>query len=109
MEYVNKLDELILQGAVEVAGLDPETGHFLYNFTPQLKKVDPELFSNVNNHFHHIVMTLWEKGFVDIDKIETIDPVVKLTDKHTNVYEVEKLSKPEKVILENIVRQFSSH
>ena len=108
MDYLNKLDELILQGAVEVQGLDSETGQFLYRFTPELKNADPELFSSVNNHFHHIVMTLWEKGFVDIDKIETIDPTVKLTDKYHDLDQVEKLTKPEKAILDNIIRQFSS-
>jgi hypothetical protein len=46
-----KIEDLILNGALEVSGLDLKTGDPLYNFTEKLKDVDSELFDHMNNYF----------------------------------------------------------
>ena len=42
-EEDNIIDNLILQGALQPAGIDLETGEMLYNFTETLKEINPEL------------------------------------------------------------------
>ena len=43
-----EIDDLILSGALEPAGIDPESGEMLYNFTDKLKDVSPLLHQEVN-------------------------------------------------------------
>lgn len=100
------LEKLILDGSVEVAGIDIETGSFLYSFTKDLENTHPEMFRSVMESFYNGVMILWEKGYVDIDMNED-DPMVTLTDKAENMEDVENLSPMELTILESIVNEFN--
>jgi hypothetical protein len=54
-----EIDDLILSGALEPAGIDPESGEMLYNFTDKLKDVSPVLHREVNNAFNAHVMKGW--------------------------------------------------
>ena len=42
------LEHLLLQGALEVSGMDPITGDTLYSITDKLKEVSPEMYKEVN-------------------------------------------------------------
>lgn len=72
------IDKLILSGAVEVAGVDSETGDFLYQFTNKLKDVSPELYHEHVNHVNGELMRLWEKGLIAMD-VASDNPIVTLT------------------------------
>jgi hypothetical protein len=37
------INDLILQGGVEIYGIDIETGKFLYNFTDKMKNFDEDI------------------------------------------------------------------
>ena len=74
------LDDLILSGAIEPAGIDPESGEMLYNFTDKLKKVSPILHREAANMFDSHIMILWEKGIVEMNPTLK-NPLVKLTEK----------------------------
>jgi len=100
------LEKLILEGSVEVAGIDIETGAFLYNFTKNLEETNPEMFKSVMDSFYSGVMILWEKGFVDIDMNDD-DPLVTLTDKADDVASRDELTPLELSILESIIVQFN--
>lgn len=102
----NSIEHLILNGAAEVAGIDLETGEAMYRFTDKLEEVNPKLFKEVNNYVYGAIMSLWTKGFVDID-MESDDPIVKLTDKAHDMDARQELSNPEVMALENVVRLFS--
>jgi hypothetical protein len=80
MSESNDFDKLILSGAIQPAGIDPDTGEMLYNFTKKLKHVHPVLYREVNNMFSRQIMNLWEKGMVDMDPTES-NPIVRLTEK----------------------------
>ena len=102
MENEDKLiEELILKGALEVAGIDLETGEPLYNFTEKLKDVDPELHQETFNFFSGEALKLWEKGFLDMD-ITAENPIVRLTEKALNEIEVLKLEKDKQFTLNQI-------
>lgn len=98
------IEELILQGCLEVAGID-SNGKFLYTFTPKLKELFPELYEE---HIHHVnseIMLLWQLGYVDVDILSN-DPVVTLTSKALDQSELAKLSDSQRWSLEELKRLF---
>lgn len=78
MQENNEIDELILSGALEPAGIDPETGEMLYSFTNKLKDINPLLHKEVNNMFSSHMMKLWELGMVNMNVADK-NPIVELT------------------------------
>lgn len=97
------LEELILQGAVEIAGLDMETGEPLYNITHKMKDVNPSLHDEFVNYFSSEAMALWEFGFITMD-ITVKDPVVRITKKALDKDAVSKLDKNHQYTLKEIIR-----
>jgi hypothetical protein len=107
-ESISKIiDNLILEGGIEVAGVDPDTGEMLYSFTPKVKEIMPELYHDHLNFVNDELMVLWEKGYVDIDFFKD-DPLISISDKSYDPKEVEKLSKQEKWSLQELKRVVSS-
>jgi hypothetical protein len=101
------IDKLILEGALEVAGLDQETGDFLYQFTQKLKDISPELYEEHINHVNTELMKLWEKGFLNINMMDE-NPIVTLTEKALDLNELSALSKEDRWGLEEIKRLLKS-
>lgn len=96
-------DFLILQGAVEPAGIDSDTGEMLYSFTSRLKEVDPKFFNKVMEAFHKNVMVLWEKGFLNIDMLDD-QPQATLTRKAVDKDEIAELSEELQEVLKEVKR-----
>ena len=103
----NKQDELIknliLQGALEVAGLDSETGEFLYAITSRMKDIMPDMYEDHLKTVNRDLLNLWEKGYVNIDFFLP-DPVVTISEKGLDKNEISKLTKPEIWALEEVKR-----
>ena len=97
------IDHLILEGGLEVAGVDPESGEILYAFTPKVKEIMPELYNDHLNFVNAELMVLWEKGFVNLDLMAE-DPLISLTDKSNDPSELKKLSKQERWSLQELKR-----
>ena len=97
------MEQLILSGALEPAGIDSETGEFLYNFTPKLKDVSPILYEEHVAHVNTELMRLWENGFLDIDLTEE-NPIVRLTPKAFDETEILNLSKEDRWGIQEIKR-----
>jgi hypothetical protein len=97
------IDHLILEGGLEVAGVDPESGEMLYAFTPKVKEIMPELYHDHLNFVNDELMVLWEKGYVDINFLMD-DPLISLTAKSYDPDELQKLSKQEKWSLQELKR-----
>jgi len=102
----DKIEDLILNGALEVAGMDIDTGDMLYNFTDKLKEVSPDLYEEMSNYISTETMSLWVDGFLDIDVTEQ-NPMVFLTEKAFDESEVGKLSKEKQYTLKEIIRIIS--
>lgn len=108
MDETNEaLDKLILSGAVVVAGVDSETGQFLYQFTDKLKYISPELYNEHVNFVNKELMRLWELGFLNINMMEE-NPIVTLTEKALDNAELLKLSTEERWSIEEIKRLLKS-
>lgn len=101
------IDYLMLNGGLQVAGIDEKTGEFLYTFTPKIKELMPELYHEHMNHVNNEMMGLWEKGFINIDLMSD-NPIVTLTQKALDPQEVAKLSKEDQWSIEEIKRLLKS-
>jgi hypothetical protein len=97
------IEDLILVGALEVIGLDLDSGEPVYNFTDRLKEFSPDLHDEMNNYFHSEMMFLWENGFVEMDMMQD-DPVVKLTAKAFDQSELSKLDKDKQYTIKELKR-----
>lgn len=97
------MDRLVVAGALQMAGVDAETGEILYQFTPKLKEVMPELYHEHMNYVNSELMGLWEKGFVDMDLMSD-NPIVALTEKAFDQDAINTLSKSDKWAVEEIKR-----
>ena len=97
------INNLILKGALEVAGLDAETGEFLYAVNPKLQEVMPDMYEDHLKVVNKDLLNLWEKGYLNIDFFLP-DPVVTISEKGLNKDEVSKLTKPEIWALEEVKR-----
>ena len=103
-EEISKIiDNLILEGGLEVAGVDSETGEMLYAFTPKVKELMPELYDDHLNFVNAELMGLWEKGYIEIDFLKD-DPLISVNDKASDINELKKLSKEERWSLEELKR-----
>ena len=97
------INNLILQGALEVAGVDSETGEFLYAITSKMKDVMPDMYEDHLKTVNRDLLNLWEKGYVNID-LFLPDPIVTISEKGLDKNQISKLTKPEIWALEEIKR-----
>jgi hypothetical protein len=96
------IDYLILEGAVEVAGIDAKTGEFLYSFTEKLEQVDPEMYRHSIDMFQGMVKRLWEKGFLNMN-IDHANPTVSLTEAAFDAEARRSLTEEESSVLDTII------
>lgn len=107
MSEVNDIiEQLILVGAVEVAGLDSKTGEFMYSFTPKASEIFPEFHEHMTNHYHAAIMELWNEGYIEIRMDDEGEPLVGLNEKSTDVEALAKLGDAERALMYAILGQF---
>lgn len=92
------INMLIETGAIELSGMNSDTNEPVYVFSPKIKDIMPELYDEHLNEVNRNIMGLWEKGFVSIDLMSP-DPLVTLTDKAFDDFEIEQLSREDQVFL----------
>ena len=97
------IKNLILEGALEVAGVDSETNEFLYSITPKMQEVMPDMYEDHITQVNRDILNLWEKGYVNVDFLSP-NPMVTISEKGLDKNEVSKLTKPEIWALEEIKR-----
>lgn len=102
-EEQNAIEFLILSKALEVSGVDQESGEILYAFTPKIKEVMPKLYEEHIKHVNSEVMRLWEKGFLNIDFFAE-EPIVTLAAKSFDTEEIDRLSKEDRWVVEEMKR-----
>ena len=103
MDEFDIIDKLILNGGLEFAGKDSETGEPLYKPTDRLKEIDSRLSEELSVYFSEVTLKLWEKGFLDMDVTDR-DPLVKLGPNSLDAVAIKSLPKDERVIIEEIVK-----
>lgn len=101
------IEMLVLSGALQMAGINEDTGEILYQFTPKLKEVMPDLYNEHLNYVNAEIMRLWEQGFVNVDLMSD-NPIVTLAAKALDQNEINKLSDSDKWAIEEIKRILGS-
>jgi hypothetical protein len=102
-EEQDSIDYLLLNGGLEVVGLDSDSGEFLYAFTPKIKDLMPELYQEHISDVNKNVLKLWEMGYLEIDFMQE-DPVITIGAKALDSLEMSKLSKDDQWHLNEIKR-----
>ena len=100
-------DSLLLLGAIEVVGIDPNNGEFMYSMTPKMEDLFPELYYEHLNKIDEDIKVLWQDGFLEINLLED-NPMVYLTSKAFISAEVEALPEDKKTTLAEIKRIFNA-
>lgn len=96
------IEHLILQGAIEIAGVDPETNELLYSFTDKLEQIAPKIFNNMMEQYHREILDLWAQGFLEMN-ITELSPTVRLSPLAFNEEAVSKLSRQQQLNLREII------
>lgn len=96
-----RLEQLILDGIVEFAGLD-KNGEMLYSFSPDIQEKAPMLYEMMMAEHMNSIYILWEAGFLDMD-ITSPSPIVRITKKALDDDEIDKLDPRFRVVLEQII------
>ena len=96
------IEQLILDGILEVAGIDDESGEMLFNFTPGLQEKMPDLYKAHMNWVHQEIMFFWEHGFLNMNNIFSNNPSVYLSAKAFDEEELAKLDSEKRFALTQI-------
>jgi hypothetical protein len=96
------LEQLILDGMVEVSALDSETGEMLYAFTDKAREQMPEMQRQAEKVFDELIMFFWENGFLSMN-VDAPNPVIRVLPKALDEEEVSKLSVDQRVALRIIL------
>lgn len=100
------MEELILNGIVEVSGFDPETQEFLYSFTPKLREAMPGLWNDRMNFIEQEITYLAELGFLEVVDVSDKNSNVRLTDLAFDEEAISRLPEDKKRSLEEIKKMF---
>jgi hypothetical protein len=101
------IDHLILNGALEVVGVQDGTGEMLYGFTDKLIEIDPGLHAKFVDHFYEDMMFLWQNDFISMDVTEP-NPLVNLTEKAFDDFAVAVLDANKKQTLATLIKNMSN-
>jgi hypothetical protein len=56
------IEHLILQNALEISGIDKDTGEMLYSITDKLKEVNPKLYDQLRKQYEQHMFELIDMG-----------------------------------------------
>lgn len=63
------IDALILNGGLELSGIDSNSGQFVYAVTEKMAELAPEIYREINNQIYRDVMALWQRGLLMVNLI----------------------------------------
>lgn len=106
MVFVPSIEDLILNGAIEVSGVDNESGEFLYSFTERVNEVMPELFAKKAAFIKEQLMYFFEAGMVEVQNPFSANPLFMLTELAFDEELISELPSDKKRALEEIKRLF---
>lgn len=96
------IDQLILDGMVEVSAIDSQTGEMLYAFTDKAREQMPDMQRHAEKIFDDMIMFFWEKGFISMN-IDAPNPTISVLPKALDEEEVSNLSVEQRVALKIIL------
>lgn len=94
------LEQMILDGIIEFAGLD-ENGEMLYSFSKDIETKYPEIYRTVMEMHMQDIYYLWETGFITMDVTQP-NPLARITEQAFDEEAVAALPTHMKIMLEQI-------
>jgi len=94
------LEQMILDGIIEFAGLD-ENGEMLYSFSRDIEAKYPDIYRTVMEMHMQDIYHLWEMGFISMDVTQQ-NPLARVTEKAFDGEAISALPIHMKIILEQI-------
>jgi nitrate reductase NapAB chaperone NapD len=105
-EIEDFMDFLLENNAIEVYGVESETGEFLYRMTPKMRELIPALYEEHFNFINQMAFELWQKGYVEM-KFEEKGPLVMLIEGLDYKEILNKVTYAEKIFLENMIALYN--
>lgn len=99
------MEALILSGALELEGIDMETGQMLYHVTDKMMDVAPELYRGIEESIHRTVLSLWAKGFLSMNVMDA-NPKVAPTEPALDRSNWSVLTQTEYDVMNSVMRAF---
>jgi hypothetical protein len=99
------IDALILQGALEIEGIDQDSGQMIFSMTDKMEKIAPEIYKEFEEELYRTVMSLWEKGLVQMNVMD-IEPTVAPTEFGLDRRTWKGLSSEELNVMKTIMMRF---
>jgi hypothetical protein len=99
------IERLILEGAIEVSGIDSETGNFLYQFTDKIFEIVPALHQAIMNDFENEITFFWSLGILNMDVTQD-NPIVTLTPLAFEKNVIDSLTEDQRITLAYIKNVF---
>jgi hypothetical protein len=56
------IEHLLLQGGIEIADIDFNTGETYYKITDKLKQIAPQIYAELEDQFKHHLFVLDQRG-----------------------------------------------
>lgn len=94
------LEQLILDGIVEFAGLD-SNGDMLYSFSKDIETKAPAIYHMVQEMHMQDIYVLWEMGFIAMD-VTQANPLARVTELAFDEEALSKLPTHMRIMLEQI-------
>jgi hypothetical protein len=102
-KYSLSIENLRHTGAIEFAGFSDENNEPLYIITPKINEISPELNLELKQQFQQLILSLWEKGFINVDWLED-DPIVQLAEASMDDEKLRSLPSLEKLLISDLKR-----
>ncbi len=97
------IENLLHTGAIEFAGFTDENNEPLYIITPKIDEISPELNLELKEQFQNLILSLWEKGYINVDWFED-DPIVRLTEISMDYKKISSLPASERLLISDLKR-----
>jgi len=62
LENEMMIEHLLLQNAIEISGIDSNTGEMVYSITDKLREVHPKLYAELKKDFEQHMFELIDQG-----------------------------------------------
>lgn len=83
-----EMQKMIESGALEIYGIDEQSGEFLFRVTDKMKSVNSDFYGLHLDQVYSSVLYFWERGFVNVDDFSSEDPIITLTEKASSAKDI---------------------
>ena len=99
------IDALILQGALQIEGVDQDSGQTVFSVTDKMEEIAPEIYNEFQESLYQTVLSLWEKGYLNMNIMDQ-EPEVYPTEEALDRNTWKGLSYEELSVMNTVMKRF---